>query len=177
MFCEFISSFCKLNFWCTIKKIRQTKYQIYQWNWWQFLYFFFWELVFICYDVVMYFFLLQVTVGDVKLSVDDRWNPTSDEITPVVDGQNYSLQVRIISAYSKIQLKTIQGFICLLFWLTVFLRGDALWSWWDQTQTECSSQANKPGVKCIPSRLYSINIHLQFKLAGRKSQNQFWSCI
>ncbi|XP_072035304.1 propionyl-CoA carboxylase alpha chain, mitochondrial-like isoform X2 [Amphiura filiformis] len=47
----------------------------------------------------------QVTVGDAKLSVDDRWKPTSDVIRPVVDGQEYSLQIKSHGATGAMQLQ------------------------------------------------------------------------
>ena len=46
-----------------------------------------------------------MTIGDTKLSVDDRWTPAQDIITPVVDGEEYSLQVKSHDATGAMQLQ------------------------------------------------------------------------
>ena len=49
--------------------------------------------------------ILQVTVGDTTLTVDDTWSPAQPIITPVVDGEEYSLQVKSHDATGAMQLQ------------------------------------------------------------------------
>ena len=46
-----------------------------------------------------------MAVGDTKLSVDDKWNPASDVISPIVDGEEYSLQIKSHSSTGAMQLQ------------------------------------------------------------------------